>query len=66
MTRNLFKLQPPATKTKLLDGDKKVAVFDLGKILDEGAANLIANYHKTTVYGIIPKPDLHATRFVVG
>ena len=67
MTRDLFKIQPTPKKISSLDsGSRKIAVYDLNQVLDEGVANLIVNNQKPTVYGLIPRPNLHATRYVIG
>ncbi len=66
-TRDVFKLQPPPTETKQFQQvSRTVAVYDLGRLLDEGVTNIVASYNKPTVFGIIPKPDLHAARYVTG
>ena len=67
ITRDLFKIQPTAKKIQSLDrGSRKIAVYDLAQVLDEGVANLIVNNNKPTVYGLIPRPNLHATRYIIG
>ena len=67
VSRNLFKIQPTPKEVRSLDGgSRKIAVFDLAQVLDEGVANLIVNNIKPTVYGLIPRPNLHATRYVIG
>ena len=67
VSRDLFKIQPTPKEVRSLDGgSRKIAVFDLAQALDEGVANLIVNNNKPTVYGLIPRPNLHATRYVIG
>ena len=67
ITRDLFTIQPKPRKIQSLDsGSRSVAVYDLAQVLDEGVANLIVNNNKATVYGLIPRPNLHATRYVIG
>ena len=67
ISRDLFKIQPtPKIISSLDSGSRKIAVYDLTQVLDEGVANLIVNNKKPTIYGLIPRPNLHATRYVIG
>ena len=67
LSRDLFKLQPPPKKTSYLEGgSRRIAIYELDQVLGEGIANLIVNNNKPTVYGLIPGPNLHATRYLTG
>jgi phosphatidylinositol glycan class T len=65
-TQNLFSLQPTQGGLPVTKNGRTVQVFDVPTLLDLGVTNVIANYHKPTVFGIVRSPVLHASRYLVG
>ena len=49
-----------------VDQIEEILVYDVKRLVEQGINNLSAKYKKTKVYGIFPKPTIHATRFLIG
>ena len=65
LTQGLFSVQPEPKNTVERDG-RTIAIYPLREILDKGIGNIIINFHKETIYGLIKPPYIHATRYVIG
>ena len=49
-----------------VDQIEEILVYDVKRLVEQGINNLSAKYKKTKVYGLFPKPTIHATRFLIG
>ena len=54
-----FSVTPPGDRHK---SRTSITVFDLKDMVDQGHGNIIVNYKKPAVFGIVNPPALHATR----
>ena len=58
-----FELLPSKSHVEQI---QDIYVFDIKRLVEQGVNNLSAKYLKTKIYGIFPKPRIHATRFLIG
>ncbi|CAL4067538.1 unnamed protein product, partial [Meganyctiphanes norvegica] len=64
-----FSLDPMPDSIEELGSDvglRRLAIYDVRKALKEDLFNLKAHYHNSHIYGRIPSPPLHVSRFITG
>ena len=69
VTQDTFELLPENQESKeivLKTEERTLKEFDVQKLVNAGINNLSAKYKKPTIYGLIPKPRIHATRYFKG
>lgn len=67
-TSGSFDILPEGQESASIEASNKrtLQVFDIKKLVESGINNLNIKAKKATVYGLIPKPTLHATRYFKG
>ena len=69
VTQDTFELLPENQESQeivLKTEERTLKEFDVQKLVNAGINNLSAKYKKPTIYGLIPKPRIHATRYFKG
>ena len=69
ITQGTFDLLPEGQEAQIINLENEgrtLKSYDVKKLVEAGVNNLSAKYKKPTIYGLIPKPRIYATRYFKG